>query len=114
MSPNPGRRPLPPEALKPGREAARERERRYKNENRDEINRRASERRRRLFETDATFREEERLASAAYRREHPREVLRMQLKRNYALSLEEFERLETAQGGLCAICGKPETGKSQT
>jgi hypothetical protein len=34
------------------------------------------------------------------------------LKQNFGISLEEYQRMFDAQGGVCAICGKPETAKS--
>lgn len=36
------------------------------------------------------------------------------LKKNYGMSLAEYDRLYEAQGGVCAICKKPETQKSST
>jgi Recombination endonuclease VII len=31
------------------------------------------------------------------------------LKRNYGMTLAEYDRLHAAQGGLCAVCHQPET-----
>lgn len=35
------------------------------------------------------------------------------LKRTYGITLEQYEQMLTDQGGNCAICLKPETGKTQ-
>lgn len=37
-------------------------------------------------------------------------ALRTMTLRKYGLTLEGYEAKHRAQGGLCAICGKPETG----
>lgn len=34
------------------------------------------------------------------------------LKHNYGISLEQYNEMLDAQGGVCAVCGKPETAKS--
>lgn len=33
------------------------------------------------------------------------------LRRTYGISLEEFEAMESEQGGVCAICGEPERNR---
>jgi recombination endonuclease VII len=37
-------------------------------------------------------------------------ALRAWTLRKYGLTLESYEAMHVAQGGVCAICGKPETG----
>lgn len=34
------------------------------------------------------------------------------LKHNFGISLEQYNQMLEAQGGLCAVCGKPETARS--
>jgi len=35
------------------------------------------------------------------------------LKRNFGITVEEYDKLFEQQGGLCAICGKPEIARNQ-
>lgn len=37
-------------------------------------------------------------------------ALRLLTLRKYGLTLETYEAMHVAQGGVCAICGKPEAG----
>jgi hypothetical protein len=54
-----------------------------------------------------------------WRKEHPDQWALIQranrLKRKYGLSLDDYDRLLTSQGGRCAICGStdPKTTKGQ-
>jgi hypothetical protein len=34
------------------------------------------------------------------------------LKQNFGISIEQYQEMFDAQGGVCSICGKPETAKS--
>jgi hypothetical protein len=43
------------------------------------------------------------------RAEQPRKVLSSKLKSLYHITLEQYEQLHEAQGGVCAICKRPET-----
>jgi hypothetical protein len=36
------------------------------------------------------------------------------LKTKFGITLEQYQEMFDAQGGVCAICGKPETSKSNT
>ena len=49
------------------------------------------------------------------RKENPERVhindRRLSLKKNYNISIEEYENILQSQNGVCAICGKPETNK---
>lgn len=69
-----------------------------------------------------------RLADPAYRKKHndscnraakrryaqnPNPKRHAALKHSYGISIETFQALETAQGGVCAICRKPETAKGK-
>jgi Recombination endonuclease VII len=42
-----------------------------------------------------------------------REIRSRNLQRNYGISIEEYEVLEKAQRGLCAICGSPPPGSGR-
>lgn len=48
-----------------------------------------------------------------YRKRRPRNVRDTQLKKNYGISLSEWERMYAEQGGVCAICRECESQKSQ-
>src|SRR5690242_17933587 len=36
-------------------------------------------------------------------------VFEANLRRNYGLTLADYDRMNAAQGGLCAVCVRPET-----
>jgi len=50
-----------------------------------------------------------------YRRDNPQKrrawLRKWQLKTRYNLTLEDYETMVTDQGGVCAICGQPESRK---
>jgi hypothetical protein len=48
-------------------------------------------------------------AHAEYARKRPRELLSQKRRSRFNLTLEEYQALLDAQGGVCAICGQPET-----
>ena len=58
---------------------------------------------------DPVFAERSRLAQTEYRNTHPRETFGAIIKSRFGLTLQEYEAMERAQGGVCAICGNPET-----
>lgn len=43
-----------------------------------------------------------------YKANKSRTHRRLWLRKNYGLTVAEFERMESEQGGVCAICGQPE------
>ena len=45
------------------------------------------------------------------RKEHPEKSREFALKRNYKMTLGQFDELFIAQGGVCAICGLGPSGK---
>jgi len=49
-----------------------------------------------------------------YFRNHKEQHKGSMLKNRYGISLEVYNELLEKQGGLCAICGQPETAKHQT
>lgn len=49
-------------------------------------------------------------ASAEKKRQATRDA---NLRREFGITLDEYERLATAQNDLCAICGEPETYRHQ-
>lgn len=53
--------------------------------------------------------------SVQWRRDNPERANRTrrmgELKRKYGITSEEYENLEKAQNGVCAICGKPQNVK---
>ncbi len=53
------------------------------------------------------YRAMKRKHSAAYRKRHPH-VARAGILRRHGLTIEAFERMATEQGGVCAICSKPD------
>ncbi len=48
-----------------------------------------------------------------YRRDNPTQR-RAHLKKTFDMTLEEYDALLEAQGGVCAICGNPETRQRGT
>ena len=44
-----------------------------------------------------------------YYKDNPRKLKNHNLKKNYGISIENYEYLFKQQNGVCAICGKPET-----
>ena len=43
----------------------------------------------------------------------PEYYRRSELRKNFGLTLEDYQRMMKEQGGVCAICGKPETAMRQ-
>ena len=62
---------------------------------------------------DPTYRENMRLYMVEYRRTHPRKLKHLALTRDFGISVDDYERLLAAQGGVCAICGRGETRRHQ-
>ena len=47
-----------------------------------------------------------------YRKLHPEKFKHYELKRKFGMSREDYERMSAEQGGVCAICKKPEASLS--
>jgi Autographiviridae endonuclease VII len=43
----------------------------------------------------------------------PRQIKDSNLRRTYGITVEQFEEMEQAQGGLCAACGRPPRGRGK-
>lgn len=57
------------------------------------------------------FKEKKREAQARHRA-NPHNTIKLRyLNARYGLTPEQYQAMETAQGGLCAICKKPPTGR---
>lgn len=48
-----------------------------------------------------------------YRREYITRSRKSRLKIQFGMTVEDYEKMNYEQKGLCAICGKPETNKNQ-
>lgn len=57
----------------------------------------------------AERREDSRKYRAAHPEERRRSASNVQLRRRYGISLADYDEMFTAQGGLCAICRRPES-----
>ena len=44
---------------------------------------------------------------------NPRSNRNRQLRYRYGIDLEDYERILSHQGGVCAVCGEPPTGKGR-
>lgn len=53
------------------------------------------------------------LAGKRYRR-NKRQKQDYDLKRNYGISMDDYDKMSTAQGHRCAICGTKEMGKNKS
>lgn len=42
-------------------------------------------------------------------RYNPRQRQDLDLRKNYGITVDQYEAMLTAQGGVCAVCGRPET-----
>lgn len=51
------------------------------------------------------------LYQRAWRAKRPRLARGNNLKKHYGISLEEYDQMHAAQGGVCAICGNPEVNR---
>ena len=49
--------------------------------------------------------------SQKWRAKNPDAQLRQLLRSQYGMTLEAFREMEAVQGGVCAICGQPPTGR---
>ena len=57
---------------------------------------------------DPDYREAARLYQIEYRRNNQEKIKGLALRRAHGMSLDEYRDLWMAQGGVCAICGRPE------
>lgn len=60
-------------------------------------------------EHDRSTADGRRAYAAVYRKSKPTSMRGYALKRDYGLTLAEYMQMRDAQGGVCAICGEPET-----
>jgi len=64
----------------------------------------------------AEHKEELKVWDAKYRAEHKEEIalrkIKQALRRYYGLTIENYNKMFTAQDGICAICGQPPNGKN--
>jgi hypothetical protein len=57
-----------------------------------------------------THPEERKSAQARYREKYPDRLRNAYLKKQYGITVEQYEEMLAAQGGACAICGRTEDG----
>lgn len=66
--------------------------------------------RREQYATDAEFRERAKAQARENNKRHPHTKRNGRLKADFNITLEEYNALLEAQGGVCAICGTKATG----
>jgi hypothetical protein len=64
------------------------------------------------YRNEPEFREKKKAIARAYKVKIGKEAVaeenrRQLLKREYGLTLEDYDRMVAAQGGVCRLCGKP-------
>lgn len=70
-------------------------------------------RRRERYHSDEAFREDVCAKAREWRKKHPDRALASDLRDGYGMTLEEYSRLLSSQGGRCAICGDDGRGKAK-
>ena len=61
---------------------------------------------------NAAHPERARAANKKWRQGHPRKQWACDIKREFGITLDEYDAMVVAHGGVCAICGKPDGGQA--
>lgn len=93
----------------------KEKQRQWWHKNKERLNAQRRQKRAELSDEDrAKYLEFKKNEWAEYVEKNPNGNRGKHYKSRYGITIEDYERMYNAQGGVCAICKEPETRKSKT
>jgi len=88
---------------------AREQTRKWREDNRESVNKNQQRYRRETAEKQLIYQDSHSRYHKTWRKNNSEKIKHYTLKSTYGISLADYKRLHTRQGGVCAICAKPES-----